>query len=484
MYGNILNRRKYDERIREDDMTNQRKPLSTTKAALFASSMIVLASGAPALAQDAPVTAEEDSGEIIVTAQKREQSTLDVGINIAVAGEEEIARRRIEAVTDLINITPNVSVKENVPGLVPVITIRGVGLNDFSATNNPSAGVYVDEVSLSSLALMNFDFFDVARMEALKGPQGTLYGRNSTAGALNIVSAKPHFTEVSGRIGGSIGNYQSKDVEGMVNIPAGDGFALRFAAKGIFQDKGYWFNERTDRDIGRREVFLGRAQARIAASDAVEVLLKAEVQRGRSEIGQPEFYGAFQTVPPTAGLVCPGSPGCTDFFGYRDTDGNPFRGSWSVDPSYDVDQLNVTARIEADLGFATLTSVTGYIKFDRQWGIDVDATPLRQTDFITDDRVKQFSQELRLAGETDSVNWLLGGFYSRDRVRTSYDGQLQDLFNTTTFSSANQLTKSAAIFANGEWRLADTLDLVTGLRYTSERRSNVGSTDDLVSVAP
>ncbi|WP_246611045.1 TonB-dependent receptor [Aquisediminimonas profunda] len=449
---------------------------------LLAASALALGAAAQAQAQD--TTPSDDSGEIIVTAQKRAQSTLDVGITLSVAGAEALATKRIEAVTDLVSFTPNVSVKDNIPGLVPVITIRGVGLNDFSATNNPSAGVYVDEVSLSSLALMNFDFFDIERLEVLKGPQGTLYGRTATAGALNIVTARPSLAGVTGKLGGSWGNYQAKDVEAMVNVPVSDTLALRFAGKGIFQDKGYYFNQRLNRDIGRREVLLGRAQALWEPSDGVEVLLKVEGQRSRSELGSAEFFGAFPTPSLPAGVTCPGAPQCSDFFGYTDTDGNPFRGNWSVSPDYDVNQVNTTARVQADLGFATLTSVTGYIKFDRQWSADTDAGPLPQLDFVTDDRVKQFSQELRLSRDTQLVNWLIGGFYSKDHVETSYSGNLSALFNTTTFTSSDQRSKSAAIFANGEWRLADTLKLVTGARYTSERRTNIGGTTDLVSLAP
>jgi iron complex outermembrane recepter protein len=227
------------------------------RVALLAATALALGTSVQAHAQDASADSEQ-SDEIIVTAQKRAQSTLDVGITLSVAGSEALATKRIEAVTDLVSITPNVSVKDNIPGLVPVITIRGVGLNDFSATNNPSAGVYVDEVSLSSLALMNFDFFDIERLEVLKGPQGTLYGRTATAGALNIVTARPSLGGLTGKLGGSWGNYQAKDVEAMVNVPVSDTLALRFAGKGIFQDKGYYFNQRLNRDIGRREVFLGR----------------------------------------------------------------------------------------------------------------------------------------------------------------------------------------------------------------------------------
>lgn len=449
---------------------------------------IMVAGAATGLqAQDADISStapEEDDNVILVTAQKRTQNVLDVGIGISVIDAGAITARRIESAAEIVAFTPNVSVKENVPGLVPVITIRGVGLNDFSATNNPSAGVYVDEVSLSSLALMNFDLFDLERMEVLKGPQGTLYGRNSTAGALNVVSARPDTRAVRARVSASLANYATKDIEAMVNLPLSDTAALRLAGKAIIQDEGFYFNDATGRDIGRREVFLGRAQLLFAPADGIEAVFKAEIQRGRSEIGQPEFFGLAPPVPAEPGLACPGSPRCTDFFGYRDTDGDPFRGAWSVDPTYDVDQLNLTARITADLGFAELSSVTGYINFDRLWGIDVDATPLRQTDFVTTEDVEQFSQELRLAGETERLSWLVGGFYSWDRVQSRYDGDLRDLFNTTTLTFADQETESAATFIHGEWRLTDTLDLITGVRYTWERRSNVGSTLDLVSQAP
>lgn len=440
----------------------------------------ILGLAVPAFAQAVPASEGSDDGVIIVTAQKRAQNSLDVGINVSVLGSEAIAERRLESVSELAGAAPNVTVKENVPGLLPVVTIRGIGLNDFSATNNPSAGVYIDEVPLSSLALMNFNFFDIDRLEVLKGPQGTLYGRNSTAGALNIFSARPDFSAFSGRVAASFGNYQAKDFEAALNIPLGDTIALRAAGKVIAQDKGYWFNERTNENFGDRNLLLGRLQLRARPSDAIDINLKVEAQRGRSDLGQPAFFGAL----PAPGATCPGSPACSDFFGYRDIGNDPFRGAWSIDPFYDYNQLNLTGRVEVDLGFAMLTSVTSHIDFDRSWGIDTDATPLPQTDFYTDDKVKQFSQEVRLSGENRIVDWLVGGFYTRDHVVTSYDGRLQALFNTTSFTQSDQVTKSAAFFANGEWKLVPTLSVVTGLRYTSEKRRNTGSTVDLVSLAP
>ncbi|WP_374343458.1 TonB-dependent receptor [Phenylobacterium sp.] len=420
---------------------------------------------------------------VTVTAQKRAQDTLDVGVNVAVVSAGDLQARRVGQVSDLAAFTPNVDIKENMPGILPVVTIRGVGLNDFSATNNPSAGVYVDEVYLSSLALMNFDLFDLERMEALKGPQGALYGRNSTAGAINIVTARPTFGGIEGRIAGGYGDYKTAELEGMLNLPVSDSFALRFAGKAVKQDEGFFENRKLGRDIGRRDVRMGRLEARWQPSDAFEALVKLEIQKSRSEVGAPEFFGLV-TPPGAKGITCPGSAGCLDFLGYRDTDGAPFKGAWSVNPDYDVDQRALTARLTADLGWATLTSVTGYLDFKRKWGADTDGGPYRQTDFIERDKIDQLSQELRLAGATERSDWLVGVFASRDRVEMTYDGSLQDLFNTKTLTFTDQTAKSAALFGNIEWKLAPTLSALAGLRYTWEQKANVGGDLDLVPNCP
>jgi iron complex outermembrane receptor protein len=441
---------------------------------------LLIASATQAAEGAAPVEIEA----VTVTAQKRAQDTLDVGVNVAVVSGEQLEAGRVSQVTDLAGFTPNVEIKENMPGILPVVTIRGVGLNDFSATNNPSAGVYVDEVYLSSLALMNFDLFDMERMEALKGPQGTLYGRNSTAGAINIVTAKPTFGGIEGRISGGLGNYETVELDGMINLPVSDTFALRFSGKAVQQDEGFFFNRATNRDFGRRDVLMGRAQARWAPTEDLDIVLKLEAQRVRSEVGAPEFFGLTPPPGSPASLVCPGSSGCMDFLGYTDTDGDPFKGEYSVDPAYDVDQRAVTLRIEKDFGWATLTSVTGYLDFQRTWGADTDAGPFRQTDFIEHDDIDQVSQELRLAGATERSDWLVGAFVSRDRVEMTYDGDLQDLFNTTTLTFSNQTSKSAAVFGNVEYDLVPDVSLVAGLRYTWEEKDNVGGDYDLVPNCP
>ena len=452
--------------------------------AWLGSSVAVAALLVVGAAQAAEAPAVTDVDVVTVTAQKRTQDTLDVGVNVAVISAETLAANRVTQVSDLSTFTPNVDIKENMPGILPVVTIRGIGLNDFSATNNPSAGVYVDEVYLSSLALMNFDLFDLERMEALKGPQGTLYGRNSTAGAINIVTARPTFGGVDGRVSGGVANYETADFEGMINLPLSDTFALRFSGKAVRQDEGMFFNRVTGSDFGRRDVLMGRAIARWAPGEDLDIQLKLEAQRVRSEVGAPEFFGLLTPPGAPASLVCPGSSGCTDFLGYRDTDNDPFKGDYSTNPAYDVDQRSATLRIERDFGWANLTSITGYLDFEREWGAETDAGPYRQTDFIEHDNILQLSQEVRMSGATDRSDWLVGAFASRDRVKMTYDGDLRDLFNTTTLTFSNQTSKSAAAFANLEYKLGGDVSLVAGLRYTWEEKANVGGDYDLVPNCP
>jgi iron complex outermembrane recepter protein len=450
-----------------------------TAASVFA---LVWCAGAPAMAQEA-----EESDEIIVTAQKREENVLDVGISVQALSQDALAEQRIEQLRDLNAALPNVSVKEQIPGAIPVIAIRGVGLDDFSSTNNPAAGIYIDEVPLSSLALMSFDFYDLQRVEVVRGPQGTLYGRNTTAGAINVLSARPsdHF---EARLFGGYGNFERAEAEAMLNLPLGDNAAFRIAGRFVDQGEGFWESRLLPGEtIGEHNVAQARAQLALELGESWDANLKVEGLRQRSELGYGEHFGTanFLTgVPPNftcdpvlAGQLDPTQ--CTDFLGYTDTDGDPFTGDWVRENQYDIDQLGATVRIEGDLGFATLTSVTGYIDFERDFYTDPDASPFRQFEFNQMDWVEQFTQEVRLSGETGRADWIVGGFYSSDDIILRTPGFLNDLFGTEVLISADQQSSSIAAFGQVEWALTDRLDLITGVRYTSEEKDYSGGTLDL-----
>ena len=454
---------------------------------IFMSSLGLLAAAAAVAQTDTNSKADTADvptiGEIVVTAQRREESNLKVGLTLTALSGDAIAQQRVQQVLDLQGRVPNLDIKEQVPGAMPVVTIRGVGLNDFGAANSPSAGVYVDQVYVASIAMMAFDMFDIERIEVLKGPQGTLYGRNSTAGALNIITRKPQ-QEFDAYATLGYGNYETMDFEGAVNVPLGDTAALRLSGKTIQQGEGYWESRRLPgATIGDRDLTMGRLQLALEPGENFDMNLKVEGTRSRSEMGQPEFFG---TVDPLTGGTCApilaghiDNTQCTDFLGYTDTDGDPFKGDWAREGVYDIDNTGVTLTMNAGIGAATLTSVTGYVDFDRTFDIDVDATPARELDFVESDDIQQFSQELRLAASGELLDWIVGAFYSKDDVGISIPGGHEDLFLTRTLVTADQDTKSAAGFAHGEWHLTDKLDLVTGARYTWEERQYAGGTTDL-----
>jgi iron complex outermembrane receptor protein len=167
----------------------------------------------PALALAQSATTGLD--EVVVTAQKREQRFGDVGISGTAYSGESLAKAGVGQIADLALLTPNVQIKNVMANSIPNVTIRGIGLNDYAANNNPAAGIYVDDVYLVSPAMLSFSMFDLERVEVLKGPQGTLFGRNTTAGTVNFISKKP-----------------GDELDGYVTLDVGTTSASRRAAVG------------------------------------------------------------------------------------------------------------------------------------------------------------------------------------------------------------------------------------------------------------
>lgn len=452
------------------------------RLAFAGASLAALCGAVPSLARAADAAASNGTQveEVVVTAQKREERLLDVGLAVASLNAETLRTQRVASSEDLVSQVANLDVKENIPGAQAIVTVRGVGLNDFSSTNNSTVGVYIDDVFLASFAEMDFNLYDLGRIEVLKGPQGTLYGRNSTAGAINIISAAPSLSGNSAMLSATAANYDRYEAEGWANLKASDQLAFRFSGKYVDQGQGYWFARPLGRDIGRQDIVSGRAQMLWEPDSATSVKLKFEAERERSEIGSGKFFG---TIPTAAGVTCPNFANtavCVDSHGFTDTNPDPFSVTTDHVPIYRVSQENLTLHADHDFGGVKLTSVTGYIDFKRDFYIDADAAPTTDAEFNQNDKVRQFTQELRLAGGSpDRVTWLAGAYYSWDRVQTLSPGYLPSLFNTTVLITADQKTTSGAVFGQADWTLTPKLKLVTGLRYTDEDRSYVGGTTDL-----
>lgn len=460
--------------------------LSRVLAAGALTTLLPLAS----LAQEGPVIEE-----VMVTAQKREESILDVGMSVSAFAGEDLAATGIAKPSELNGFVPSLNVKENIPGASPIFTLRGVGLNNFAANNNPTVGVYIDEVFLTSTAMMTFSLYDVARVEVLKGPQGTLYGRNTTAGAIGFFTNRPE-QEFGANVSATYGNYDRFEVEGSLNVPLSDTAGLRFSGLAIEQGEGFW-EDRQGRSLGDQSVKSGRVQLAFEPSSTVTANLKVEYTDVDSEAGQFEMFGTQDPANPFAlcGPVANDSRDnsqCSDFFGNQNDDGDLFKGDWDPDP-FVMEQSNVTFSLKADIGAMQLDSITGYQSMERTLGTDVDGTLLRQADFLLEDEVDQYSQELRLSGSSgDSMDWILGLFYSRDDVASIVDGDFSDL--VALFSGAavtderlrnliDQRTTAWAAFAHTQWQLSDQFSLTAAARFTDEEKEFTATATDLSLLA-
>jgi iron complex outermembrane receptor protein len=438
---------------------------------LFAATLLL----APAAAQ-----AADAIETVTVTAEKTSENILDVGINVTALSASDLRQSRILSATDLASVIPNFDVKTNIPGAQQIITVRGVGLDDFSSTNNSSVGVYIDDVFLASFAEMDFGMFDLDRVEVLKGPQGTLYGRNSTAGAINIIAAKPSLDGFFADATAGYGDFDTFTADAAVNLPLTDHFAIRVSAQTEQQNEGYWYSPYLKQDLGEKNVFRERFQALWQARDSLTFLFKFEAEQNNSQISSGKFFGDYSTTA----APCPDfkNPAhCVDIAGFTDTNPDPFTVSTAHDAPYDVDSKNVTLHINDDLGWAQLTAITGYIDFSREFYIDADAEPLAFAEFDQNDRVQQASQEIRLAGDVNGVDWVAGAYFSYDKVHSFTPGTLHDLLGADVLIRSDQITHSEALFGQAKWPITSELTLVTGLRFSYEDRSYTGGSTFFLS---
>ena len=448
--------------------------------------------GALALAQVAGSATAATVEEITVTATKREAAITDVAITMDAVGTEDLRSNNIKTPQDVAFLVPNVDIKGTSQGQAnPAITIRGVGQNNFNSNNNGSAGVYLNEVFLSSPGLMSLAMLDVERVEVLKGPQGTLYGRNASAGALNLVSVKAR-QEFDGFATASLGDYKTKRFEGAVGGGISETMSVRVS--GLFDEQGESFhkNRLTGDDFGKSKNYAFRGQVahegtRLDANFTLGYQKQDVVNNPLTNFGL--FDGAFSFSP--CGAAAAGgldNSQCVDVQGYQNTNSDPF--SHDFDPNRadelrsDADVVNTSLRLDYDISESLLlTSISGFVDQERFYGENTWATPLEYIAATHDEDLRQFSQELRLTGETGIANWIAGVYYGRDTINAINQFNTEDLLGDNGFAVSNtvdwdyrQKTENYAVFGSIDWALSDAFTIVTGLRYTDEEIDFEGAT--------
>ena len=431
------------------------------------------------MAETAAATIEE----IIVTAQKRAQSAQDVPIAITSLTGDEIDELGMRSAADVQYQIPGLIVSYSSTNAIPNFVLRGIGLNDFTAIQSSPVAVHVDEVYYGNSTLLNFLLFDIERVEALKGPQGTLYGRNSTGGSVNFFSNKPG-GEFEAGLDLGYGNYEAYTIDGFVSGPLGETLSGRVSFSVTQQDGGP-YSHPTLGEIGEQDRYAVRGQLLWDVSEDLSAHLLVFGGQDDSEGNQYEGVPTFTNDaefnicdPVVAGNL--GLSGACSFDGegaiLRDDD-DPYTLQKGLINRDEIDAFGVVFNAGYDLGFATLTSISAYNTVDRKSQEDADGTVVRSIDVGYETDFEQFSEEVRLSSPDDGRwVWTLGLFYSTDELETPRTETDAGDFDFRQNHAYILETDSFAAFLHNEFRLTERFSVTAGIRYTDEERSFKGGT--------
>ena len=462
------------------------RALLLVSASLAAVSMTPIA----AMAQATPTAATDQPADIVVTAQRREQRLQDVGIAITALPGTELRQLNIANATDLTRAVPTLKMNAYSSAQV-VFNIRGVSQNDYGDQQEPPVAVYQDDSYSSSINLASFPTFDLGRVEVLRGPQGTLFGRNATGGAVQFISNQPS-KDFGGYASVTVGSYGQLITEGAITGPITD--TLQFRLAGIRdRDKGYIENINPGMPArGANNHWALRGILAWQPTPTLSAKLSLRYMRAPRE-RQAGLYSLVASCPnaqfqgevlaPNDSCAYWGSgPGETGA-GYRNDAINPARGgdpykTAATDPSYvDRKVFGATLRLEANLAAGLdLVSITDYQHGDKFYVEDGDSSPADGVFFYQGSKLDQGSEEVRLQAHL-GANELTVGAYGLI-VDGHYTGKYADLFyGYDPLVAFSQKTTSFAFFAQDEWKLSDKIKLIGGLRYwhDSRRGSYFGS---------
>lgn len=444
-----------------------------------ASGSILLAS--PAFAQQAQADDAVPEGEIVVTATKRAESLQSVPISVSAIGGDALSKSRVMNVDSLVTKVANLQLTSIVGDNTPIFSLRGVSMSDYSLNQASPVATYYDEVYKGNFAFLGVAMYDLERVEVLRGPQGTLYGKNTTGGAVNIIANSAKLGETSGYVNAGYGNYNRIDLNGAVNVPLGENAALRVA--GTYAKADGWFKNVVPGkpDLASTDEYAVRATLNVEASETVRFVLRAS-----TSFQNPYNYGIY-AQPEAANR--PGL-GRREIASNIDTKRRARTYSVALTSTFDVSDT------------LAVTSITAWDKGNLFFYEDTDGTAGQLLEIPYNDHATQFAQDLRLTSNFGGpFDFILGGYFHREKV-----------FNETTFEigkdidsdglpgiTANdcavglplaclfrnrfdQLKKSYAIYSDLKYELSDAVTLRGGLRYTHDTGEQSGFRSDALGV--
>lgn len=427
--------------------------------------------------------------EIVVTAQKREENLKDVPVAITAIGEDQLDRQHIYSITDLARTTPALEMIEAFGGPGGGGQIRGIGTTSFTRSAEGAVGIVVDGVPQGNVNISNI--FDMARVEVLRGPQGTLFGLTSSAGVINMVTVAPDPTQFSSRFQINYSgndqlnsNFGQSTVRGVVNIPLTDASAIRVSATWD-ETEGVQRNAFKNEDTLAKDYSV-RTRYRLDG-DNFELNLIADFNKRDQNYSDPQFNYIIADAFLQSELdAC----GITANIENNQRCGNH-------EEKFKSENLGLSAQFDVDIGEGLLTSITGYRKVDSgPNSVDISGLfndPLQIFDSNVDSNSDLLSQEFRYSSQTDGeLEYIVGAFYSKYTSESGFaPGGGFDVFVTiptgpppaptitihpvdeaSTTSTSN---KAMAVFGQATYHVTDDLGLIFGLRYTDQKITDQGS---------
>ena len=449
--------------------------------------VIAGASASHAQAGEAPPVPPADTatastttlGEVIVTAQKRSQNINKVGMSIAAASGEQLLQQGITDTGQLTKIVPGFNFSQTAFA-TPVYTIRGVGFQESSLAASPAVSVYVDEVPLPFPIETLAAGLDLERVEVLKGPQGTLYGENSTGGAVNYIAAKPTSTPKAG-FDVSYGRFNTADISAFLSGPLTDTLRARLSFRAI--ESGDWQKSYTSSaTLGAQDKLEARLLLDWRPVERLKVSVNLNISRDDSETQAPQLIGISPST--TA------NPLASEIVNYPLAPANDQAAGWHPGVNYHRNNIFYQATIREDYDLPkemVLSSITSYERFTRNQPVDFDGVPYDDLQELETGSLSTIFQELRLAGKfADKGHWIVGANYEYD---TSADFNYYDyplattriqvgVYDPDAASQTKQKVNTSAGYGNVEYNITPELTFQGGLRYTVADRSFSGCSFD------
>jgi iron complex outermembrane receptor protein len=442
--------------------------------------------------------------EIVVTAQKREQNVQDVPISITALTGDFLQDSGSSSLMDIGQFAPNVSLNTITDSRSTAIRIRGIGNDGVNAGIDPAVGVFLDGIYQGRTGLVtSMDLADIDRIEILRGPQGTLYGKNTAAGAINVVTKRPQVNEWGVFLENVLGNYDTREVRGSINVPmVEDKVATRVTGYWAVRD-GFdelWSTGEDRNDADRNGV---RVKTLFNLSDDLEMMLWGEYATDQNTCCLPDIID--YEGPPNLDVVFNNRSGRSDVGGLAQTTGRPVP---PLDPfdrmvdanaasSNDSRLLSIAGELNYHVGDHVLTLLAGYRHFDFSSVLDGDFSSYNAVILTTDETFQQYSGELRLTSPVgERLEYVTGLYFYFQKDET--DGQIgigpdwidaspffgaaigaigaaNDEGFISNYDSNTHKTWSYAFYGQATYSLLEDLKLTTGLRGTYEQKSRVGS---------